>query len=134
MGFAVGDIARTPADFEQVAQLIQKFAPKATPAALGQPESLTFVVRDEEDRTKLHGLIHVERAWEVKHFLIDPEYKYQKVSGAILHRGMEMYMRVSGIEQYYMTVPREDGRVVEIYQKDGAEPIDLGALRFRKVL
>lgn len=134
MGFAVGDIARTEEDSRQVTTLIQRLQPSLSAPTFGGPDSITYIVRDEDDRNTIHGLIHVERAWEVKHFLVDPDYKYQKASATLLHRGMEMNMRISGISNYYVTVPREDARVIDIYRKDGAEPIDTGALRFMKRL
>lgn len=134
MGFAVGDIARTDQDFAQVMAMIEKLQPGIIMPPLGKPGNTTYIIRDEDDRTKVQGLIHVEEALEVKHFLVDPDYNYQKVSGTLLHRCMEMNMRVVGARQYYFTVPASDERTIKMFRKDGAEPIDLGALRFMKRL
>lgn len=134
MGFAVPDIARTGEDFQQVLALIQRLSPNVTLPPFGEAGNITYIIRDEDDRSKVPGMIHVEHALEVKHFLVDPDYAYQKIGAALLHRGMEMNMRISGATRYYFTVPASDERTIKMFRKDLAEPIDLGALRFMKRL
>lgn len=134
MGFALGDIARTEEDFRQACALIRRFQPDVVLPPMGEAGNVTYIIRDEDDRAKVQGLIHVEQALEVKHFLVDPDYDYQKVSGMLLHRCMEMNMRVGGATRYYFTVPASDERTIKMFRKDGAEPMDLGALRFMKRL
>ncbi len=134
MAFILPDIARTDEDFAKCRELIERLEPSGFIAPLGARGNTTYIIRDEDDRSKIHALIHAETALEVRHMLCNPDYNHQQISFTVLHRGMEMNLRANGIGQYYFTVPAENRRVVGIFEKDGAEVIDRNVIRFTKRL
>lgn len=134
MGFAIGDLARTAEDFRQVTEMIQRLSPGSSLPPIGQRGNTTYIARDEDNLQKIVALIHVEQALEVRHLLVEPDYQYKDASYTLLHRCMEMNMRIGGAERYYYTAPKDNERVIKIFKRDGAQPIDQGALRFIKVL
>ncbi len=136
MGFILPDIARTEADFEACRRLIGLLEPQGGMVApIGEQRgNVTYIIRDEDDRSQIHALIHAETALEVRHMICDPAYKHSQISFTVLQRGMEMNMRANGVTHYYFAVPRENKRVIGIFEKDGATVIDTEVTRFIKRL
>lgn len=134
MGFAVGDIARSPGDFKQIVELVQRLEPGATMAPIGQRGNTTYIARDEDNRDHIVAIIHVEQALEVRHLLVEPDFQYKSASFTLLHRCMEMNMRVNGVERYFFSAAKENERAIDIFKRDGAQVVDGGSIRFLKVL
>lgn len=134
MAFICPDVARSPEDFDKCRTLQQRLNAAGLVPPFGQPGNLTYVIRDADDRSVLHGLIHTETTVEVRSLLVDPEYPHSRVSLTILQHGMEMNLRANGVTRYYFTAPKADKRVISILEKDGAVRIDEDAVRFMKVL
>ena len=134
MGFVIGDLARTEEDFQKCIEIVQRLEPFATLAPIGKPGNITYIARDEDHRDKIVALIHVEQALEVRHLLVEPDFGYKEASFTLLHRCMEMNMRVGGATKYYFTVEKNNKRAVQIFKRDGAVQVDTEALRFVKEL
>lgn len=134
MGFCVPDIARSADDFSQCQELIERLSPSSIVPPLGQPGNLTYVIRDDDDRAKIQGLIHVESSIQVRNMLVDPGFKYQDASFTLLHRGMEMQLRVTGTQRYQFIVPKDQERIIKMFKKDGARVIDSDMIHFQKEL
>lgn len=113
---------------------MKRWEPGATLAPIGQRGNTTYVARDEDDRTKIVAVIHVEQALEVRHLIVVPDYTYKQASYTLLHRTMEMNMRVNGVTDYFFTAPKSNDRAIQIFKKDGAEVVDQDTVRFRKRL
>ena len=130
----IPDIARTDEDFNQVVDLMQRLAPNLTMPPVGRRGNTVYVCRDGDNRSKILAVCHVESCLEVRHLLVEPDCKFKEFSYNMLHRGMEMNMRTSGVEQYYFTVQDDNKRVIDMFRQDGAEIIDTNVVRFRKRL
>lgn len=134
MGLAIGDIARTPEDFQRSIELIQRIEPSSAVDMIGHPGNTTYVARDESDRSKIVAVIQMEHAWEIRNLIIEPDYQYKEASFNILHCCMEMNLRSAGVEQYYFTAEKNNDRAIKIFKRNGADIIDANVVRFRKRL
>ena len=135
ISFFIPDIARTAEDFERATDLVSRNSTMNAIPSFGTHGNLTYVLRDEKDRSIILGVTHVEMAPEVTCMIVDDRVEAAKRTAyTLLHRGMEMNLRQTGHSRYYMTVPQSDTRVLKAFFDDGAERIDGGMVRFLKRL
>lgn len=134
MGYILPDLARTEDDFDKCRELVRKLEPGGVIAPIGYPGNSSYIIRDQDDRSVIHAMIHAETAVEVRHMLVDPQYEHSQVSFTLLHRSMEMIFRASGVQQYFFTVNPKNKRVIAAFEKDGAQVIDTGMVRFLRRL
>ncbi len=133
LAFIAPDVARSPEDFDKCRELQNRLDPAGIIPPFGQPGNLTYVIRDNDDRSTIMGMIHTELVLEVRSMLVE-KFNHAQVSYTLLHRGMEMNMRANNRGHYYITVPRTDTRVISMFEKDGAQIVDRDAVRFLKTL
>ena len=89
------DDARTDEDFKQCVELLAKTHPDDESPNFGYPMGRTFIIFDTEDRSKVRGLSYTELVPEIRLLSVDPEYRFQDASRAMLqqfsdaHRGTD---------------------------------------------
>lgn len=133
MGKALIDIARTLEDKEAVLRLIQEQTPNAHMPDLSAPNQLALMMYDE-DTEKIVGAIHIETASFVRHMVVDPTYAHAKFSITLLFNLLESLLRIMGLPYYYFSVPRTHTSIITLYEKAGAQPIEIEDVRFLKRL
>lgn len=114
--------------------MVKQFDPAGLVPPFGAPGNVTYVIRDEDDRSQIRAMIHAETAVEVRAMLVDPGYSHSQISYTVLHRGMEMIFRANGVQRYYFSANKDNKRAITTFEKDGAEVIDAGVTRFMKRL
>lgn len=129
------DIARSDEDFRKCRELLEKTHPNDPLPDFGLPGHTTFIVWDNErEQDKIRGLIHCEVRPEISHLAVDPDYKFQDASFALLHQFTEGNLRVGGHRSCYHTVGRERTRTLKMLRKSGAEVVNENEIRLRKEL
>jgi len=128
------DIARSEADYAQCRELLTRTHPADTMPKFGSQTGVTFIVFDSADRTKVLGCIHGDLVPEIKSMAVDPEYRYQEASFALLHQFMEGHFRVAGYSAVTHTVPNDKVKTLKMLKKSGALEIGQNDTRLLKEL
>jgi hypothetical protein len=113
---------------------VKEFDPATSIAHLGERGNKTYVMRDENNREQIIGLLHVGEIIEVKHWIVRPDSDHKIVAYALLQQCMEINMRDIGISRYYFTIDKANRTGIASLRRDGAVQVDAQALRFMKIL
>ena len=128
------DDARTDEDFKQCVELLAKTHPDDESPNFGYPMGRTFIIFDTEDRSKVRGLSYTELVPEIRLLSVDPEYRFQDASRAILQQFCDAHVRTQNYAAVVHTVPKSNDKIWKMIRKSGGVQINQNDVRYRKEL
>tara|TARA_R100001143_G_C3296701_1_gene103702 strand:- start:44 stop:442 length:399 start_codon:yes stop_codon:yes gene_type:complete len=128
------DIARTEEDFRQCAELLTKTHPDDELPNFASPRCITFIIFDTEDRSKVRGCIYTNLIPEIRSLSVDPEYRFQDASRAMLQQFSDAHFRTQDFESVVHTVPKSSDQIKKMIRKSGGTEINQNDVRYRKEL
>ena len=114
----VGPLFNTPEDIQRCRDFFARMHPDLPMPPFNEAGQYSIVIRDEDDPTRILGLIHTETATEVRHILVDPAYEHASMAATIAWNAMEAFFRLSGVKRYFATVPKGSTRIQRFYRGD----------------
>jgi ribosomal protein S18 acetylase RimI-like enzyme len=128
------DTARTADDYRQCAEILTKTHPNDLLPDFTDPHSITFIIFDAGDRSKVRGCIHTQVGPEVCCLAVDPDYRFQDASRAMLHQFSDAHFRTQNFRAVVHTVPKSNDQVRSMLKKSGAVEINKDDVRLRMAL
>jgi len=128
------DIARSEIDLNQCLELLAITHPDDVRPSFTSPRSLTHIIFDTEDRSRVRGLIYADLTPDIRFLSVDPEYRFQDASRAMLQQFMDAHFRTQNFEAVIHTVPKSNDQIKKMIRKSGGIEINQNDVRYRKEL
>ena len=114
----IGPLESNLEDIQRCRDYFTRMHPELPVPPFSEPGQYTIVIRDEDDPTRILGIIHTETATEVRHISVDPAYEHASMAATIAWNAMEAFFRLSGVKRYFATVPKGATRIQRFYRGD----------------
>jgi hypothetical protein len=128
------DVARSEEDFKQCAELLARTHPDDELPNFGSSRCIVFIIFDSEDRSKVRGCSYTDLIPEIRSLSVDPEYRFQDASRAMLQQFSDAHFRTQNYESVVHTVPKSNDQIKKMIRKSGAVEINQNDVRYRKEL